>query len=440
MAATETYQKLNDTGIKALAAGDRVKAERLFLEAISLDPANLSAYMNLISGHLSGKAYNKALIVLGLMRARCNPAQLAMAAADVKSVETMASCAIKERCLLVSLSGTFESRLFALTCADHFGRRGDALLDIAMPRQQHFSKLEPSEFLYGKRLPVEQAGCFDGITGADYDSLLFVDFPETACLDLFCRLLELKGPKKIFVSLRLAPPKGASAASDLVAYRKLFRGLDGLFMLEHDTAAANARYGVPARKLFKYMFSVNTDYYAPLKGDPLPYLVSAGTAARDYGALLDAVKGLGVKLRIYTDLDLKQPKAGGADVAVSRLSGNHELLRQELAAAQAVVIPFKPAVSPAANSILTMAMSLGKVVLTNRTEALAELVKDGVNGFFYDEKVPGDLRKKIRQLLALKKERRDLIGGRARETVLAKADYRDLARKVHAALRGKPRL
>lgn len=214
----------------------------------------------------------------------------------------------------------------------------------------------------------------------------------------------------------------------------MFRRLDAMFILDNDTFAANRKYGVTLRKMCKYMFSVNTEYYAPLKCGPRPYLVSAGTAARDYDALVRAMEGLGARLKIYTDLELDGRKTDSLDLSVHKLSGNHERLRAELGGALAVVIPFKPAVSPAANSILTMAMSLGKVVLTNETDVLKKLVKDRVNGFFYNERLSGDLRKRIKHVLSLKKERRELIGARARETVLAKADYRNVIEKVYAVL------
>lgn len=434
MAETAAYKKLNNAGMKALAAGNRSKAELLFTAAIAADGSNISAYMNLVSCHLSGKDLHQALLVLNAMRKKCNPVQLTLAAADISRFEALTSSAIKKRFLLVSLDNTFESRLFTLAFTDLFGRAKGVLLDIAMPRLDCFRKLEPSGFSYGKRLPVERKECFGEIAGNEYDAIIFIDFPESGSLDGFCRLLALKGPRKTFVNLHLAYGKGDSTASDLIADKKLFQPLDAMFILDNDTFAANRKYGVPAGKMRKYTFSVNAGYYAPIKGSFRPYLASAGNSARDYGALLSAMEGLDTELKIYTDLDLETGRSAAVNLSVHKLGGNLELLKDELGGALAVVIPFRPAVSPAANSILTIAMSLGKVVLTNETAALRKLVKAGVNGFFYDENLPGDLRTKISYILSLTKERRELIGTRARETVLAKADYRHLAGKVYAAL------
>lgn len=196
MEQTATYQKLNNAGMKAGAAGDRVKAELLFTQAVSIDGSNISAYMNLVSCHLSGRAFNKALNSLGVMRKKCNPAQLALVAAGISGFEALASDGIKKRCLLVSLGNTFEGRLFALSFIDFFGRINDSVLDVAMPTHDCFLNLEPSVFSYGNRLPVEQTVCFDKIAGNKYDAIVFADFPETGFLDLFCRLLAVKGPKK----------------------------------------------------------------------------------------------------------------------------------------------------------------------------------------------------------------------------------------------------
>ena len=437
MAETAAYRKLNNAGMKALAAGNLIKAALLFTAAVSMDGNNISAYMNLVACHLSGKDLHQALLVLNAMRKECNPVQLAAAAADISKVEALASAAITKRFLLVSLDNTLESRLFTLAFTDLFGRVKGVLLDIAMPRLDCFLKHEPSGFLYGKRLPVGQNECFDGVAGSEYDAIIFIDFPENGLLDGFCRLLTVKGPRKIFVNLHLAQGKGDSAASDLIAGRKLFHALDAMFILDNDTFAANRKYGVPAGKMRKYIFSVNTGYYAPTKGSFRPYLASAGNSARDYGALLSAMEGLNTELRIYTDLDLKTKRTDAVNLSVHKLGGNLELLKDELGGALAVVIPFQPAVSPAANSILTMAMSLGKVVLTNEAAALKKIVKAGVNGFFYNEDLRGDLRTKISYILSLTKDQRELIGARARETVLAKADYRHLVGKVYAALRNK---
>jgi len=431
------YQQLNNAGMKAFAVGDRLKAELLFTDAIAIDGSNMSAYINLVYCHLSNKRSDRALAVLNGMRKKCNSVQLARATTDILKLEALASSGIKKRILLVSMGNTFESRLFTLTFTDFFGRVKDVVLDIAMPELSCFTRLEPAGALYRQRLPIDHADCFNGVIKNKYDSMVFIDFPEARTSDLFCRLLSVKGARKIFVNLHLAYCRGESVVSDLVACKKLFSRLDSMFILDNDTFAANRKYGIPAEKMHKYLFSVNTEYYAPLKGGSRSYLISAGNAARDYGALLNGMDGIDVRLKIYTDLELKTGRPDGGELSVRPLRGNIERLKEELGGAFAVVIPFKAHLNPGVNSILTMAMSLGKVVITNETSVLRKLVKDGVNGFFYNENLPGDLRKKIRHILRMKKAFLEAVGVRARETVLAGADYRHVIKKVYAKLRYK---
>ena len=428
-------RQLNNAGMKAFAAGDRLKAELLFIKAIAIDGNNISAYINLARGYLSNKGSDRALAILNEMRKKCNPVQLARAATDIRRLEALASSGIKKRILLVSMGNTFESRLFTLAFTDFFGRGKEVVLDIAMPELNCFSRWEPAGVLYRQRLPIDQANCINGVIKNKYDAIVFIDFPEARASDLFCGLLSVKGPRKIFVNLHLAYGRGESEGADLVACKKLFSRLDTMFILDNDTFAANRKYGVPAGKMRKYRFSVNTEYYAPLKGRSRSYLISAGNAARDYGALLNGMDGIDVRLKIYTDLELKTGRPDGGELSVRPLRGNIERLKEELGGAFAVVIPFKAHLNPGVNSILTMAMSLGKVVITNKTNVLRKLVKDGVNGFFYDENLSGDLRKKIRHVLRMKKAFREAAGARARETVLAGADYRHVVKKVYAALR-----
>ncbi len=414
--------KLNAAGMAALAEGRRGEAENLFTSSAAADPANISAYLNLAVLLLADGLNGRAAAVCAAARGRCNRAQLGAAGRALEEAEVRARRGIKRRLLLVSLADTIENRLFELSFLSAAGERGEVQADLAVSPTVFGLVRPPFSFT---RLTVCRPGEIFALPPEDsYDETVFVDFPSAAFVEPFAGLLAAKG-RKSFVCLHLLPKEGDSAGADLAEFRRLFSGLRRLYLLEHDRSGRQARLGVPAAALRRYMFSVNTDYYRP-SGSEGRYIFSAGNAARDYGPLVRASARLGLELRIFTDLDL--PVSPG--LKVLRLNGAHEAMRREMAGALAVAVPFIPAPGRAANSIVTMAMSSGKPVLTCACPELRRLIDDGRNGFLYSPGRPRDLERKLRVILALGRRGRRRVGLAARETALSGASYALLARRV----------
>ncbi|MBI5743272.1 MAG: hypothetical protein HY952_01860 [Elusimicrobia bacterium] len=419
--------RLNALGIAAARAGKSAEAQRSFLAAAAADPANASAYMNLLGCLLPARRYARAAAVCETARRTCNPAQLRALGPALERAAAQAGAGIKKRVLLVSLADTIEHRLFELAFLEAAAGCGSTAVDLAV--SPSVFRLTPPPFSFVKRflcLPGEP--CAE-LSAAGYDAVVFADFPSTAFIEPFCGLLGEPGPVKTFVCLHLLPRKGDCAAADLAAYRRLFSGVKTVFTLDNDEARRLDELGTPRGARRSYPLSVNTGYYAPA-GKPGGYLFSAGNSARDYQPLIRAAARLKTELRIYTDL----PQPASPGLRLEPLSGNHEALRPALAGAKAVVIPFRPRVSAAANSIATMAMASGKAVLTNDTPALRRLIKPGVTGFLYNERLAGDLDKKLKTLLTLGPAGLERVGRAARKTALAKASSALLAGRVLAEL------
>lgn len=412
----------NEAGLRALSAGMPGAAERLFERAVAAEPSGISGYVNLAGLRLRRGARTEALRALNAARKACPPAQLAAAAAELDRLEAGALPPGAGRLLLADLSNTFESRLFALDLAEFFF--GAAAADLALPRPACFAGLEPDPGLYRRRF----SGPRSPAAGESYDAILYSGFPAEEHYGWFRELLALPARRKVFVNLHLSQRPGHSAVSDALARDKALACMDRAFILDNDSFAANLKYGLARAVSEKYLFSVNARYYAPVPGPEGKRLVSAGNSARDYAALLRAAEGTGNEVLIFTDLELPAPLP--PRVSVRRLHGAQEALRRELGRAKAVVVPFRPDLNPGVNSVLTMGMAMGKTVLTGDSPVIRRLVRDGENALLYDSASPDGLAGGLRRLLALGPARRKALGRKARETVLAGADYRLLLARL----------
>ena len=122
---------------------------------------------------------------------------------------------------------------------------------------------------------------------------------------------------------------------------------------------------------------------------PQPYVFAGGGELRDFASLFAAVEGTGLPLTVVTH----SPATLGVDGPPP--AGCHVLWRMPLdrflslmAGSQLVVVPLRGLDTPHGHTTIAQALSLGKAVVTTRGSAVADYVRDGVEGLLVD---PGDV-------------------------------------------------
>ncbi|OHB20634.1 MAG: hypothetical protein A2854_04645 [Parcubacteria group bacterium RIFCSPHIGHO2_01_FULL_56_18] len=169
---------------------------------------------------------------------------------------------------------------------------------------------------------------------------------------------------------------------------------------------------LPVGKIQAIAFGVDKDFWTPgkaLRGD---YVLSVGSdAARDYETLLQATKGMQVK--IITRLPARSRQG------VTRSSEHTDAeLRDFYRQAAVIVIPLKDVAQPSGQSATMQAMACGRAVILTRTRGLWEpAVMRHKNNCYLVE--PGDvagLRAGIEWLINHPREA-NTIAERARQTV-----------------------
>lgn len=255
-----------------------------------------------------------------------------------------------------------------------------------------------------------------------YDLVILLDFPKRArCAPGFAWLLrEARAAKKIFAANHLIPMPGDNFCADLSRRLKLLSRADAGYMLEFDDRQLWAETGLSGRRLRRRGYAVDCAYYAPGKKAAGDYVFSAGSTGRDFGALAAGAKKCGLALKVFSG---SRPPALPRGAEFLPLSENLHNLKAAAAGARAVVIPVKDGhVNEAAgNSIAFLSMALGRPVLARRTRYMAGFIKDGVNGFLYDELSPAAVERGLKRALALPPARLARLGAAARRTVLARA-------------------
>jgi glycosyltransferase involved in cell wall biosynthesis len=115
---------------------------------------------------------------------------------------------------------------------------------------------------------------------------------------------------------------------------------------------------------------------------------SGGGEGRDYNSLIEAVRGLPLRLNIITYHPERLTKA---DLPPNcRISGpcpTDDFLAA-MARASLVVIPLLPGVHPHGHTTIVQAQRLGKVVVTTQNASVEDYVTEGEDGFLVE---PGDV-------------------------------------------------
>ena len=188
-------------------------------------------------------------------------------------------------------------------------------------------------------------------------------------------------------------------------------------------------------------FTVDTAFFATGRVDTHPgprrTICSAGLEFRDYTTLMDAVRGLDVRVVIAaaspwsTRPDSTQGAALPPNVEVCRLGFVD--LRQLYADSSLVVMPLHDVEFQAGITTILEAMAMGKTVVCSRTRGQTDVIVDDVTGVYVE---PGDrraLREAIDGLLA-DPARAERLGRAAREYVVRECDVSVYADRLAAVV------
>lgn len=134
--------------------------------------------------------------------------------------------------------------------------------------------------------------------------------------------------------------------------------------------------------------------------DPDGYVFSGGGTLRDFGSLIEAVRGTGIRLLIVTHSP-ETLSFSGTLPDECRVLWRMPLERflSFMAGASLVVVPLVEGDTPRGQTTIAQALALGKAVVATRGAAIADYVRDGEEGLLVD---PGDVagyRACIRTLL-----------------------------------------
>lgn len=168
-----------------------------------------------------------------------------------------------------------------------------------------------------------------------------------------------------------------------------------------DRVIVYSRRETEGRPNYVYLPIPSDGDFAGVRPEPAdePYVFAGGGELRDFASLFAAVDGTGIPLTVVTH----SPATLG--VEGSPPEGCRVLFRMPLArflallaGARFVVVPLRGLDTPHGHTTIAQALSLGKAVVTTRGAAVADYVRDGVEGLLVD---PGDVagyREAVRRL------------------------------------------
>lgn len=187
--------------------------------------------------------------------------------------------------------------------------------------------------------------------------------------------------------------------------------------------------GYPADRIVLTPFMVDSVFFAPDRVAPVqgrrPMICSAGLEFRDYPTLIEAVRGLDVRvvLAAASPWSKREDSSAGAtlpqNVEVRRFTLDE--LRQLYADAALVVVPLHGVDFQAGITTILEAMAMGKAVICTRTPGQTDTIVEGVTGRYVPPGDPRALRRAIEDLLA-DPETAERLGAAARIWVEDHAD------------------
>jgi glycosyltransferase involved in cell wall biosynthesis len=197
--------------------------------------------------------------------------------------------------------------------------------------------------------------------------------------------------------------------------------------------------GVPPAKVRRISYHADVRFFRPPDENRTePDLVcSAGQLLRDYPALVEAVRGLPVRLRIaagspWISRELRPDKPLPENVEWRRYD-RFELRDLYARSAVAVVPLLQNEYQTGISTILEM-MAMGKCVIATRTRGQTDTIVDGVTGVYVPPADPAALRAAIARCLE-RREETARMGAAAREFVERNASLEQFVSRIAETVR-----
>lgn len=253
---------------------------------------------------------------------------------------------------------------------------------------------------YGKLLAYYPQYAWLGLKAwprlADYDLIVAWEGKNGVALALLRSLLRRSRPPMLILNFVL---KGQVVLSNLWLMRYALRSVDCLSCVSNQEVAYYPQVLRLPADVFVQMPTVWPDHYTdrlPTVGD---YIFAAGRSHRDYATLLEAVRGLPVRLIVNARSFNLQGLSAPDNVTLNPFLPSADFHRLVLGARFAV-LPLHAARHASGETFLLEAMSARKPVIATRTYSTVEFIRPNHNGLLVE---PGDvsgLRRAIEQLLA----------------------------------------
>jgi len=196
--------------------------------------------------------------------------------------------------------------------------------------------------------------------------------------------------------------------------------------------------GVPADRVERIYYHADEEFFHPDGRQTEPDLIcAAGQLLRDYDCLVEAIKGLPVRLQIaagspWIERPLEPKRTLPSNVTWGRL-GRYDLRELYARSALAVVPILQNHYQTGIATILEM-MAMGKCVIATRTHGQTDTIVDGETGVYVPPGDPAALRSAIERMLANPAEAARL-GANARRFVEERAGLDLFVRKCVAAIK-----
>ncbi|HEU5077391.1 MAG TPA: glycosyltransferase family 4 protein, partial [Polyangiaceae bacterium] len=221
---------------------------------------------------------------------------------------------------------------------------------------------------------------------------------------------------------------------------KLFTHIDTFFVYSTwQERFIRQRWGIPSERVVFTPFMVDDSFFAPgtvnaskwprwLADLRRPVICAVGLERRDYPTLIDAVRGLDVRVVIAAaspwskQSDTTEGRALPENVTVRKFSQFE--LRQVYDASAFLVMPLEPVEFQAGVTAILEAMAMGKAVVCTRTDGQTDVLREGETGLYVPPKDPSALRAAIQKLLT-DPEQAARMGERGRRVI---EDQMNLAR------------
>jgi glycosyltransferase involved in cell wall biosynthesis len=189
----------------------------------------------------------------------------------------------------------------------------------------------------------------------------------------------------------------------------------------------------------KYLNLKNVRFeYVPLATNPIflsvesntdgDYIISAGRTGRDYGTLIEAVRDLPIRLILVCDYSnisgLKIPPNVDImyNIPLNELTGL-------IASAKFVVLPLQNRLISVGQSVLILAMAIGKGIIVTRNAATSEYIDNNSTGVFVEPNDVNELKKAIIELLN-NSAKVQALGDMARKTASEKYVIQNKIRNI----------